>query len=311
MQLFRTEIGSDGKRSGGAVAGTASLVSLIFLLLGVANGYLALVMIASVVASVMAFHHFFRASRAFGFALANLIAIYACVFLFFVESNFERVGSASLAVGFLMPLAAFAAGSLRRRAEIHQVILSGRMRDERHFLQVLGWLLPVFAVGALTFFVPRGPDSGEAQHVSLLAAMALVSAVVFAGSREVALFLLDTGLLFEAFFRRVARLVIPAFAFLTCYSLLVICFASFYSLADYARAPNFRIDGVARALTFPETLYFSVTTLSTVGYGDISPVTNLVRFIVAIEIVCGILLLLFGFNEIFSFAQERRRQHKD
>ena len=104
-----------------------------------------------------------------------------------------------------------------------------------------------------------------------------------------------------------ARLVIPAFAFLTCYSLLVICFASFYSLADYAHPPNFRIDGVARALTFPETLYFSVITLSTVGYGDISPATNLVRFIIAIEIVCGILLLLFGFNEIFSFAQEQLR----
>ena len=213
-----------------------------------------------------------------------------------------------------MPLFAFLVGSLRRRADIHRVILSGRMREERRFAQVLMWLVPVFGVGALTFLLPHGPDAAGAQTAGLFGGMLAISAVVFVVSHDVAVFLLDTGLLFEAFFGRIARLVVPAFAFLTFYSLLVILFASFYSIADHLPGqPNFRIEGVARALTFPESLYFSLTTLSTVGYGDISPASNLVRLVTGLEIVCGILLLLFGFNEIFSFThgQTGHRRHAE
>ena len=291
-----------------AFAATAALLGIIGLLLGIAEGFLALAMIGSVIAVVASFHYLFGASRAFVFALANLIATYSCVFLFFAQSNFAEVGAGGLSVGFLMPLAAFLLGSLRRRHDIHQVILARRLRDEQRFARVLLWLAPVFAIGVLTFLVPHGAGAYHAQLAWLLLAMAAVSAIVFCVSHDVAVFLLDTELLFTAFFRRITRLVVPAYAFVSLYSLLVILFASFYSIADYAGAPNFRIDGAARSLSFPETLYFSLATLSTVGYGDISPATNLARFISAVEIVCGILLLLFGFNEIFSFAQQRRNR---
>jgi voltage-gated potassium channel Kch len=104
-----------------------------------------------------------------------------------------------------------------------------------------------------------------------------------------------------------AGLVVPAFAFLTCYSLLVILFASLYAVMDHlAGGRNFRLESVVRAISFPESLYFSLTTLSTVGYGDIAPASSAVRLVAGAEIVCGILLLLFGFNEIFSFTRKRR-----
>jgi voltage-gated potassium channel len=45
-----------------------------------------------------------------------------------------------------------------------------------------------------------------------------------------------------------------------------------------------------------------------VGYGDIVPAANPVRILVAIEIVCGIVLLLFGLNEIISYSRENRHQ---
>jgi voltage-gated potassium channel len=61
---------------------------------------------------------------------------------------------------------------------------------------------------------------------------------------------------------------------------------------------------VVRTIDFPESLYFSLTTLSTAAYGDIFPVSNAARVIVALEIVCGILLLLFGFNEIISYSRQ-------
>jgi voltage-gated potassium channel len=295
------------------LAATIALLGIVGLLLGVAESYLAVVVLASVAVLVGSFHYVLRSSRAFAFALANLIGIYACIFLFFAESNFDELDTLTLSAGFLMPLAAFLLGSLRRRNDIGRVVLAGRKGEERRFAEFLRWLVPVFGVGALTFTMPHGPDAVAVQTAGMLGGMLVISAIVYAVSHDVAVFLLDTGILFEAFFARAARLMVPAFAFLTFYSLLVIVFASFYSIVDHlTAAPNFRIDGVLRPLRFPETLYFSLTTLSTVGYGDVSPASNLVRLVSGVEIVCGILLLLFGFNEIFSFAQvEARRQRHD
>jgi len=65
----------------------------------------------------------------------------------------------------------------------------------------------------------------------------------------------------------------------------------------------------ARDITFAECLYFSIVTLSTVGFGDIVPVTDLIRMVVASEIVCGALLLLFGLSEILEYARRDRDQN--
>ena len=139
-----------------------------------------------------------------------------------------------------------------------------------------------------------------------MAACAAIALIVFTVSRDIVLFLRETGLLFDEFFRRSAALIVPAFAFLSFYSLLVIVFAALYTVLDRVTGGgNFRVDGAVRAITFPEMLYFSLMTSSTVGYGDIAPATSGIRLMAAAEIVSGILLLLFGFNEIFSFARRR------
>src|SRR5690348_6121403 len=75
-------------RLSGPLAATTALLGVVALLLGIAQSYLAVVMIASVIVFVGSFHYVLGSGRAFAFALANLIASYACVFLFFVESNF-------------------------------------------------------------------------------------------------------------------------------------------------------------------------------------------------------------------------------
>jgi voltage-gated potassium channel len=284
---------------------TAALLGLISFSIEAAKGYLALLVIGSVAAIVAAFHYLFKGNRFFGFALANLTGVYACVFLFFVESNFRAVDLLVLWIGFVTPLLAFLGGSLWRRRSIEHLIASNRIRDESHFARVLAWLVPVFAVGVLTFLLPQEGISKAFENVAFLGAMAAIGGIVVFVSRDVAVFLLDTALLFEHFFQRIARLIAPAFAFLTFYSLLVIVFAASYSVIDRISAQrNFRIDGVVRTIDFPESLYFSLTTLSTAAYGDIFPVSNAARVIVALEIVCGILLLLFGFNEIISYSRQ-------
>ncbi len=101
----------------------------------------------------------------------------------------------------------------------------------------------------------------------------------------------------------------PAFAFLTVYSLIVIVFASVYSIASkIGLQDHFRIANAARALGFPEALHFSITTLSTVGYGDIVPASSVGRSLAEIQVIMGTLLLLFGVSEILEYSRERRRQ---
>jgi voltage-gated potassium channel len=87
-------------------------------------------------------------------------------------------------------------------------------------------------------------------------------------SRNVAIFLVDAGLLFEEFFSRVSRLVIPAFAFVTFYSLIVILFASAYRLISaYTPERHFNVGGTLRGLSFSESIYFSIGTISTWATG--------------------------------------------
>jgi voltage-gated potassium channel len=283
---------------------TVGLLALIALSVASVQGYLAVGVVVAIGALVALVHFGLRGSRAFSLALANLGAVYACVFLFFTESSFPEASLPALLAGFALPLAAFAAGAIRHRDAIGKLIGTDRLREQRNFARILGWLGPVMAIGVLTFLIPEQGPVVRYIDLILLAAMAGIAVIVLKVSREVAIFLLDTGLLFEAFFERVAGLIVPAFAFLTFYSLIVIVFAAVYSLLGHvASGLHFRVDGVPRAITFSEGLFFSLTTLSSVGYGDITPVTGLSRFLAGIEIVSGVLLLLFGFNEIFSFAR--------
>ena len=136
--------------------------------------------------------------------------------------------------------------------------------------------------------------------------MLAIGAMVALLSANIAVFLLDSALLFEQLFRRLGRLVTAAFAFLTFYSLLVIAFGAIYRLLDVvATKPQFAVGGVARDLAFSEALYFSLVTLATLGYGDVVPVAAAARILVAIQTVVGLLLLLFGFAEIQRALRER------
>lgn len=288
---------------------SAGLAGLIALLVAATQSYLAVVVIVSIVAMVAIFRLVFQSSRAFCITLANLVGVYACLFLFFSESNFRDASEWALSLAFALPLAGFAAGSLRHRAAITSVSEVDDLREARQLPSVVAWLAPVFGVGALSFLVPGANLSPTLIDAALLASCGAIALIAFAVSRDIAMFLSDTGSLFDEFFRRIAALAVPAFAFLTFYSLLVILFAALYSVLDHALGgANFRIDGAVRAITFPESLYFSLMTLSTVGYGDIAPASSVIRLIAAAEIVSGILLLLFGFNEIFSFSRSRERR---
>jgi voltage-gated potassium channel len=265
-----------------------------------------MVLVVSLVAG--SFYFIFPGSSFFAISLANFLSVYACVYIFFVTTNFPDVRPWAVQLGFLLPVFAFQAGALLRREHLRYIVQAHRVRDERHLGRTFLWLLPVTLVGALTFLVPGRDLQPAAADAVFLGAMGAIAVVVLFTSRDVATFLLDSGLLFEEFFQNASRLLVPAFAFLTFYSMLVIVFACAYRIVDrFTEGPQFMINGVAVTISFAQALYFSVITVSTVGYGDVVPVTDSVRVIVAIEIICGVLLLLFGFTEIFGYARERLR----
>ena len=55
-------------------------------------------------------------------------------------------------------------------------------------------------------------------------------------------------------------------------------------------------------------IYFSIVTMATVGYGEITPQTDWARAIVSAEIIMGVAYQIFFFSLVASFVRERSRQ---
>ncbi len=293
-----------GHRTG--LAFTVALLILIGLAVeGDTGADFTLTMLAATVASFAFFALLFPGSLFFSLALANSLAIYVSIFVFFSEANFPGVSDFAQDFGFALPLAAFLAGAYFRRDTIRSVVLAAHVTSRAEFKRVTRWLIPVALVGGLTFFQSELGLAHLPGDAVFLAAMALIAMIVLAASRDVAVFLIDAGLLLEEFFERMGKLVLPVYAFLTFYSLIVVGFAAIYKLIDvYLAGPHFRILNDDRAIGYSEALYFSIVTLSTVGYGDVAPVSNAVRVVASIQVVFGITLLLIGLSEIMTYNRD-------
>jgi len=289
---------------------TVFLLGLISLATAEVGNFFLVVMVAVVFGAAGSFYFIFPGSSFFAISLANFLAVYACIFIFFVTTNFFMVRPWAVQVGFLLPIVAFQVCAILRREALQYIVQARRLRDERHLGRTFIWLIPVGIIGAATFLVPDSVGNPDIADGVFLAAMGLISVIVVFASRDVATFLLDSGLLFEEFFQSASRLLVPAFAFLTFYSMLVIVFACIYRILDrFTEGPQFMINSVPETISFAHSLYFSIITVSTVGYGDVVPLTDSVRVIVAIQIILGVVLLLFGFSEIFAYARERLRDY--
>jgi len=303
---------SHGQRLGSVIF-TVALSLLVGAALSEVATYFTALLLFGIGAGAFYFTIVFPGSRFFSISLANSLAVYACVFMFFLTVNFPTVDRLEASIGFALPIVAFFVGTFLRRREIATIVTARRLREERDFGRVFVWLVPVAAVGASTFVLPALALDHRTVDIVFIVAMASIALIVLLVSRDVSSFLIDTGLIFEAFFERVAALAVPAFAFLTFYSLNVIVFAAVYRIVDrVAAAPLFLVDGAPRDISFSDAVYFSLITVSTVGYGDITPAADTVRVIAAIQIVLGVLLLLFGFYEIIHYAREhqQRREHE-
>ena len=208
---------------------------------GIANPLLFAIVLSAALA-IAVIRVLFPASQLFYIAFGNLIAVYAAIFSLFVEEIFAEVNVGILGIGFCLPIYFFVAGCWLRRGQIRALVAHPVIRDERQLMQATAWLGPIFFVGAAVFLLSRTAETLANTDMVFLAAMFIIGLIVLAVSRDVVTFLVDAGLLFEEFFSRVSQLLVPAFAFLSFYSVLVILFASAYRImSQYTYEPHFYV----------------------------------------------------------------------
>ncbi len=283
------------------------LVALIGVSIAGAPNFLFFAIVTATVLATIAIRLLFPKSQLLPITFASLMAVYASIFALFVESIFSDTKDVSRGIGFSAPILFFILRCWYRRAEVGAAVVTTNIRNGKGLLRAFAWLLPICLAGVGVYLLSGIAEPALNTDLALLGAMALIGLIVFFVGKEVAAFLVDTGLLFEEFLSRVSRLTIPAFAFLTFYALLVIVFGALYSIiSQHSIEPHFRVGNITRPLSFLEAMYFSIVTISTVGYGDIVPASNPVRVLASLEVVCGVMLLLFGVSELLEYTREHR-----
>jgi hypothetical protein len=87
--------------------------------------------------------------------------------------------------------------------------------------------------------------------------------------------------------------------------LFLLLFAATYYTMDRSSADSFN----ARAFTRTDSLYFTTTVFSTVGFGDITPTSQIARIVVTLQMVLDLIVLGLGvrvFVGAVRMGRERR-----
>ncbi len=232
--------------------------------------------------------------------LAIELPLYASIYAVAVEETFPAAHPAVVFGGFAIPIVAFAGGVWHRRRDIARRLAHrrGSAGLGRGFI----WLATSAALGVgVDLALPVRSDM-LVHSLALLVVTFGIGLITWVLIVDAAALLNETGHLFQTFVSRMARRSVPVFSFLVVFGFIVVIFGTLYAILDhFSHAPNFSNAGTTARLNFADALYFSIVTLSTIGYGDITPTSGIARLIVVAEILFGVVLLLFAFAEIASY----------
>ena len=297
----------DGNRvSWSGIVYTVLLLALITAALHIDSILMSLAVVTSAAAVAGIVHRCLPESPILPLVLANAIGVYACAFVFVVEILFPETGDLAAFVSYLIPLVGFTAGLLVNRDPIHvsdRGIEDGPTWDggsiwcglsDCHYR---GQRRPrCMSMGSTTSF-PRSPSSAS-RSASVV--------VAYVSSQTIADAMTETGDLFRDFFATIRELVqgrpMPFSRSTFCSSSSSPAFTA--SSTHISIAPHFSIQGEVRDIRFLEAIYFSLITFSTVGYGDMAPVSHAARIVVTIQVLIGVVLTLFGFFAIMNYRTD-------
>lgn len=95
------------------------------------------------------------------------------------------------------------------------------------------------------------------------------------------------------------------------YLILGMVWFAVYRLIDVLHPGSFMVTGVISTHPMPRStlLYLSLVTLTTVGYGDVVPVTPLARILAVMEAAAGVLYVAITIARLVSAYQGTRHRH--
>jgi voltage-gated potassium channel len=105
--------------------------------------------------------------------------------------------------------------------------------------------------------------------------------------------------------RSVMRANYPGLRAVTVLSAIIPLYIVLFAAGYYALAAG-QPQSFSQPLTRTDALYFTVTVFSTVGFGDITPVTQLARIITTVQMVVNLLILGVLLNAVVGAVKHRR-----
>ena len=157
------------------------------------------------------------------------------------------------------------------------------------------WLGYAFAIPAMSFYVITALFSSSAVIVESLVTQALFHGFIVISLLRYMLH--DNVMTLDELFAAAALYVLIGFVFVYCYVLI-----------EHIHPGSFYINEVNnpdQIVSWWELLYFSFTCLTSVGFGEITPISDSARSIVIIEQTSGVLYLAILISRLMSMRMKR------
>lgn len=96
-------------------------------------------------------------------------------------------------------------------------------------------------------------------------------------------------------------------ALATTVPLFLLLFSATYFLMSRTSTSDFNVHALSRT----DSLYFTVTVFATVGFGDISPASQMARLVVTAQMILDLIVLGLGVRLIVGAARQARQDNPD